>query len=92
VLTRLLTLLPLLLCPLLMLVCMWMMRNREPPQRQDDAAQDELPTAARIARLERELADLRARFPEADPVGEPARAAAPDPSRHACNGTPVQPG
>jgi hypothetical protein len=33
-LTRLLTLLLLLLCPLLMLACMWTMRNRQPPQPQ----------------------------------------------------------
>jgi hypothetical protein len=91
-LTRLLTILPLLLCPLLMLVCIWAMRNREPRQPQDDAAQDELPTAARIARLERELAELRARFPEADPAGELASASALDPSRRPRNGTPVRPG
>jgi len=89
--TRLLTIL-LLLCPLLMLACMWAMRNREPPQRQAHAGQQELPTAARVARLERELADLRARFPEADAAGEPASASALDPSRGSRNGTPVQPG
>ena len=91
-LTRLLTILPLLLCPLLMLVCMWVMRNREPPQRQARAGQQELPTAARVAQLERELAELRARFPEADPAVEPASASALDPSRGSHNGTPVQPG
>jgi hypothetical protein len=46
-LTRLLTVLPLLLCPLLMLVCMWAMRNRGPADRQ--ARPEELPTAARVA-------------------------------------------
>jgi predicted lipid-binding transport protein (Tim44 family) len=91
-LTRLLTILPLLLCPLLMLACMWAMRNREPPQRQDDAAQQEQPTAARVAQLEREVAELRARLPEADAAGEPASAAALDPSRRSRNGTPVPPG
>ena len=92
-LTRLLTILPLLLCPLLMLACMWAtMRNREPPQRQARPGQQELPTAALVARLERELADLRARFPEEDPAGEPASASALDPSRRSRNGTPVQPG
>jgi hypothetical protein len=90
-LTRLLTILPLLLCPLLMLACMWAMRNREPP-RQGRASQQELPTAARVARLERELAELRARFPEADPAGEPASASALDPSRRSRDGAPVQPG
>jgi hypothetical protein len=91
-LTRLLTILPLLLCPLLMLACMWAMRNREPPQRQARPGQEELPTAARVAQLERELAELRARFPEADPAGEPASASALDPSRRSRTGTPVQPG
>jgi len=91
-LTRLLTILPLLLCPLLMLACMWAMRNREPPQRQARLGQQELPTAARVAQLERELAELRARLPEADPAGEPASASALDPSRGWRNGTPVQPG
>jgi hypothetical protein len=81
-LTRLLTILPLLLCPLLMLACMWAMRNREPP-RQAHAGQEELLTAARVAQLERELADLRARFPEADTAGEPASASALDPTRGA---------
>lgn len=90
-LTRLLTILPLLLCPLLMLACMWAMRNREPP-RQAHAGQQEQPTAARVAQLEREVAELRARLQEADAAGEPAPAAAPDPSRRARNGTPVRPG
>ena len=91
-LTRLLTILPLLLCPLLMLACMWAMRNREPPQRQDDTAQDELPAAARVAQLERELVELRTRLQEAHTAGEPAPASAPDPSRGSRNGTPVPPG
>jgi len=91
-LTRLLTILPLLLCALLMLGCMWVMRNREPPQRQARAGQQELPTAARVAQLERELAELRARLPKADAAGEPASASALDPSRGSRNGTSVQPG
>jgi hypothetical protein len=37
--------------------------------------------AARVAQLEREVAELRARFPEADTAGEPASAAALDQSR-----------
>jgi hypothetical protein len=72
-LTRLLTVLPLLLCPLLMLVCMWMMRNRETPAQQARAGQEELPTAARVAQLERELAELRGRLPQAG-AGESASA------------------
>jgi hypothetical protein len=91
-LTRLLTILPLLLCPLLMLACMWMMRNRGTSEQQDRASQQELPTAARIAQLERELAELRARLLEADAAGEPAPASAPGPSRRARNGTPAPPG
>jgi type VI protein secretion system component VasK len=67
-LTRLLTIAPLLLCPLLMLVCMWAMRgmgNRANSQGPARAGQDEVPTAARVAQLERELAELRGRFPQA---------------------------
>jgi hypothetical protein len=73
-LTRLLTILPLLLCPLLMLACMWTMRNRGMPERQ--AGPQELPTAARIAQLERELAELRDRLPEASTAGRDAPAPA----------------
>ena len=91
-LTRLLTILPLLLCPLLMLACMWMMRKRETPERQARAGQQELPTAARVTQLERELAELRARLQEADAAGEPAPASALDPPRGSRNGTPVPPG
>jgi hypothetical protein len=91
-LTRLLTILPLLLCPLLMLGCMWAMRNREPPQRQARAGQQELPMAARVAQLERELADLRARLPEAAAAGEPAPTPARDPSRGSRHGATVPPG
>jgi hypothetical protein len=91
-LTRLLTVLPLLLCPLLMLVCMWAMRTREAPQRLAGAGQEELPVVARVAQLERELAELRARLQEAEPAGEPASAGALDPSRGSRNGTPVPPG
>jgi len=91
-LTRLLTILPLLLCPLLMLGCLWAMRNRERPQRQGRAGQQELPTAARVAQLERDLAELRARLPDADPAADPASAAALDPSQDSRNGTPVPPG
>jgi hypothetical protein len=91
-LTRLLTILPLLLCPLLMLGCLWVMRNREPPQRQARTGQQELPTAARFAQLKRKLAELRVREAGADPASEPASALALDPSRGSRNGTPVQPG
>jgi hypothetical protein len=91
-LTRLLTILPLLLCPLLMLVCMWMMRNQGPSGRQGRAGQDERPTAARVTQLERELAELRARLQEGGAAGEPASAAALDPSRGSRNGTSVHPG
>jgi len=89
-LTRLLTILPLLLCPLLMLACMWMMRKRETPERQARAGQEDLPTAARVAQLERELAELRGDLPEAGAAGESASAL--DPSRGSRNGTPVRPG
>jgi hypothetical protein len=91
-LTRLLTILPLLLCPLLMLAVMWAMRNREPPQRQTRTGQQELPTAARVGQLEREVAELRTRLQEAHAAGEPAPASALDPSRGSRNGTPVPPG
>ncbi len=91
-LTRLLTILPLLLCPLLLLGCMWMLRNREPPQRQAHAGQQELPMAARVAQLERDLAELRARVPEAVAAGEAAPASALDPPRGSRNGTSVPPG
>jgi hypothetical protein len=77
--TRLLTLLPLLLCPLLMLACMWAVRNRETPERQARAGQEELPTAARVAQLEHELAELRSRLPQAVAAGEPASTPRPDP-------------
>ncbi len=90
-LTRLLTILPLLLCPLLMLGCLWAMRNREPPQRQARTGQQELPTAARVTQLERDLAELRTRLQEAA-AGEPAPASALDPSRGSRNGPPVPPG
>jgi len=90
-LTRLLTILPLLLCPLLMLGCLWAMRNREPPQRQGRAGQQELPTAARVTQLERKLAELRTRVQEAA-AGEPAPASALDPPRGSRNGPPVPPG
>jgi uncharacterized membrane protein len=63
-LSRLLILLPLLLCPMLMLACMWAMRSRETPKPQARGRQQELSTAARVAQLERELAELRARLPE----------------------------
>jgi hypothetical protein len=87
-LTRLLTILPL-LCPLLMLVCMWAMRSRPTAQRQ--GGQQELPTADRVAQLERELAELRTSLAEASPVVNDVPAPGPDPSRGARNGTPVQP-
>jgi hypothetical protein len=80
-LTRLLTIVPLLLCPLLMLVCMWAMRgtgNRANSQAPAPVGQDELPTAARVAQLERELAKLRGpaprrRHPGREPIDAAAR-------------------
>jgi hypothetical protein len=89
-LTRLLTILPLLLCPLLMLACMWTMRNRQTPRRH--AGQQHLPTMDRVAQLERELAELRTSLPEASPAVNDVPAPRPDPSRGARNGTPVPPG
>jgi hypothetical protein len=71
-LTRLLPILPLLLCPLLMLVCMWAMRymgNGETPQGRTRTGAQEMPAAARVAELERELADLRRRLPATDSSG-----------------------
>ena len=71
-LTRLLSVLPLLACPLLMLVCMFAMRGRgtRAAQGQDD----------RVAELERQLADLRARLPREDAAGASALAFRPDPT------------
>jgi len=63
-LTRLLSVLPLLACPLLMLACMFAMRGRGTRAAQ---GQD-----GRVAELERELADLRTRLPQADAAGAPA--------------------
>lgn len=97
-LTRLLTIAPLLLCPLLMLVCMWAMRgmgNRPNSQGPARAGQDEVPTAARVAQLEREVAELRGRLPEADMPGrEPVHAAArsPAPDSPVDTGAPELPG
>jgi hypothetical protein len=72
-LTRLFTILPLLLCPLLMLACMWAMGgmgNRKVSQGHAGADHEELPTGTRIAELEHELADLRSRLPNAEPTGQ----------------------
>jgi hypothetical protein len=85
-LTRLLTILPLLLG------CMWMLRNWEPLQRQGRACLLELPMAARIAEPERELAVLRARLQEPGAAGEPAPASALVPTPGLRRGAPVQPG
>jgi hypothetical protein len=93
-LTRLLTIAPLLLCPLLMLVCMWAMRgigNRANSQGPALAGQDEVPTAARVAQLERELAELRGRLPEADIPAENLSTPQPDRPRQARRTTPVSP-
>jgi hypothetical protein len=89
-LTRLLTILPLLLCPLLMLACMWAMRNRETPQRQARDRPQDLPTAARVAQLERELAELRGHLPDAGAAAEEARRRGPTPGEvhptaHGCD-------
>ena len=89
-LTRLLTVLPLLLCPLLMLVCMWTMRNRQTPRRH--AGQQELPTRDRVAQLERELAELRGRLPQAGTLAADAPTPQPTDRQGSRNGTPVRPG
>jgi hypothetical protein len=80
-LTLLLTVLPLLLCPLLMLACMLMMRNRETPERQARDRHQDPPMAARVAQLERELAELRGHLPEAGAAAEEARRHGPTPAR-----------
>jgi hypothetical protein len=93
-LTRLLTIVPLLLCPLLMLACMWAMRgmgHRENLQRRARVGQDEVPTAARVAQLERELAELRGRLPEADIRAENPSTPQPDRPRQVPLTTPVPP-
>jgi hypothetical protein len=80
-LTRLLTIVPLLLCPLLMLVCMWAMRgmgNRENSKGQARVGQEQVPMAARVAQLEHELAELRGRRPEADIPAENPSTPQPD--------------
>jgi hypothetical protein len=93
-LTRLLAIVPLLLCPLLMVVCMWAMRgmgNRTNPQGQIHTGHHEIPAAARVAQLERELADFRQRLLEADsPTQHPSK---PQPGRpnEVRPSTPVQP-
>jgi len=91
-LTRLLSVLPLLLCALLLLACMWTMRNRETPQRQSRDHQQELATAARVAQLERELAELRRHLLQAGAAAEPASTPRPDRSRGSRNGSSVPPG
>jgi hypothetical protein len=93
-LTRLLTIVPLLLCPLLMLGCMWAMRgmgHRENPQGPARVGQDEVPTAARIPQLERELAQLRGRLPEADIRAENPSTPQPDRPRQDRLPTPLPP-
>jgi hypothetical protein len=89
-LTRLPTVLPLLLCPLLMLACMWAMRNRETPQAR--GGEQELSTVERIARLERELAELRARLPAASPAADDPQPPRPLSSPVAVQGAPAPPG
>jgi hypothetical protein len=84
-LTRLLTILPL-------LGCMWMLRNWEPLQRQGRACLQEFPMAARIAELERELAVHRARLQEPGAAGEPASASALVPTPGLRHSASVQPG
>ena len=89
-LTRLLTVLPLLLCPLLMLACMWAMRNRETPQAR--GGEQERSMVERIARLERELAELRARLREASPAADDPQPPRPRSSLVAVQGAPAPPG
>ena len=93
-LTRLLSIVPLLLCPLLMVVCMWAMRgmgNRANPRARARVGQNEAPTAARVAQLERELAELRGRLPEADIADGNPSTPQPDPLRQVRLSTPVPP-
>ena len=93
-LTRLLTIVPLLLCPLLMLACMWAMRgmgNRKNWRARAGVGQDEVPTAARVAQLERDLAQLRGQLPEADTPAEHPSTPPPDRRRQVRRTTPVRP-
>jgi hypothetical protein len=86
--SRLLLYLPALACPLLMLVCMAGMRRMggTPPQTQ---APPLASTADRIARLERELATLRAE--QQDIAAEPAPIPpAPAPARTHADPPPAQ--
>lgn len=85
--TRLLTVLPLLLCPLLMLACVWAMRNRQTPQRQTLDRQQDLPAAERVAQLEREPAELRRHLSRASAAGESASAVQVAPQRGSRNHT-----
>jgi hypothetical protein len=89
-LTRLLTVLPLLLCPLLMLACMWAAPNRETPQTR--GREQELSTAEQIARLERELADLRARLLEDNTTADHPQPPRLHASSVAVQGAPAAPG
>jgi hypothetical protein len=78
--SRFLVYLPALACPLLMLVCMAGMRRMGGPPAGTEKAPPPASTADRIARLERELAELRAQQHDlpADPRPVPA---APAPAR-----------
>jgi hypothetical protein len=73
--SRLLLYLPALACPVLMLVCMAAMRRMGGSTGQPEPSATD--AAARIAALERELADLRAQHAAAeaaaDVAGEPGR-------------------
>jgi hypothetical protein len=77
---------------MLMLVCMWAMRNRETPERQARDRHQDLRMAARVAQLERELAELRGHLPEAGAAAEEASTARPDPRRGSPDGTQVRAG
>jgi hypothetical protein len=93
-LTRLTTIVPLLLCPLLMLACMWAMRgmgNRKNWPTRTRVGQNEVPTAARVAQLERDLAQLRGQLPEAAVPAENPSTSQPDRPRHVRLPTPVSP-
>jgi hypothetical protein len=67
VLTRFLPYLPVLACPLLMLVCLWSMRGmgsrshqfERQPSQAEPSTTSEAVLAARVAQLEQELATLR---------------------------------
>jgi hypothetical protein len=75
-----------------MLACMWAMRNRETPKPQARGRQQEPSTAARVAQLERELAELRARLAETSTEASHAQAPRLHSSPVAVKDAPAPPG